>query len=161
MKKIVLFVIVAAFAVIAQATELWWFVAENVQVDGAAAPTWNTATVYASNSGNNFGGASIGSWSKEDLDFGGGVGFTELDSVYASSGYSFYIELLNSTERIATSSAVSYDDLLQQGAIASSMQSTPSVYQFSNFSTQVVPEPTSGLLMLIGLAGLALKRKRA
>lgn len=38
---------------------------------------------------------------------------------------------------------------------------------FSGFSTanagawQAVPEPTSGLLMLLGLAGLALKRKRA
>ena len=27
--------------------------------------------------------------------------------------------------------------------------------------TSVVPEPTSGLLMLLGVAGLALKRKRA
>jgi len=31
----------------------------------------------------------------------------------------------------------------------------------SNASFQNVPEPTSGLLMLLGLAGLALKRKRA
>ena len=29
------------------------------------------------------------------------------------------------------------------------------------FTTSVVPEPTSGLLMLLGIAGLALKRKRA
>ena len=27
--------------------------------------------------------------------------------------------------------------------------------------TQSVPEPTSGLLMLVGLAGLALRRRRA
>ena len=36
---------------------------------------------------------------------------------------------------------------------------------FTNFSTnnswQAVPEPTSGLLMLVGLAGLALRRRRA
>ena len=31
----------------------------------------------------------------------------------------------------------------------------------SQWSTAAVPEPTSGLLMLLGLAGLALKRKRA
>ena len=30
-----------------------------------------------------------------------------------------------------------------------------------SISTQVVPEPTSGLLLLLGMAGLALKRKRA
>ena len=31
----------------------------------------------------------------------------------------------------------------------------------SNWQTAAVPEPTSGLLMLVGLAGLALRRKRA
>lgn len=31
----------------------------------------------------------------------------------------------------------------------------------ANWTTAAVPEPTSGLLMLLGLAGLALKRKRA
>ena len=38
------------------------------------------------------------------------------------------------------------------------------VYTFSTANAgawQAVPEPTSGLLMLLGLAGLALKRKRA
>ena len=29
------------------------------------------------------------------------------------------------------------------------------------FNTAVVPEPTSGLLMLLGFAGLALRRRRA
>ena len=29
------------------------------------------------------------------------------------------------------------------------------------FNTAVAPEPTSGLLILLGMAGLALKRKRA
>ena len=31
----------------------------------------------------------------------------------------------------------------------------------ANFSSSAVPEPTSGLLMLLGMAGLALKRKKA
>ena len=31
----------------------------------------------------------------------------------------------------------------------------------SSWSTAAVPEPTSGLLMLVGLAGLALRRRRA
>ena len=33
--------------------------------------------------------------------------------------------------------------------------------QLASWSTAAVPEPTSGLLMLMGLAGLALRRKRA
>ena len=34
-------------------------------------------------------------------------------------------------------------------------------YAGASMATAVVPEPTSGLLMLLGMAGLALKRKRA
>lgn len=33
--------------------------------------------------------------------------------------------------------------------------------QMTSFATSSVPEPTSGLLLLLGVAGLALKRKRA
>ena len=33
--------------------------------------------------------------------------------------------------------------------------------QLASWGSQAVPEPTSGLLMLVGLAGLALRRKRA
>ncbi len=38
---------------------------------------------------------------------------------------------------------------------------TSSAYTTSQMSGGAVPEPTSGLLMLLGVAGLALKRKRA
>ena len=43
-----------------------------------------------------------------------------------------------------------------------SMTGTTSANTFLNSSWHVaVPEPTSGLLMLVGLAGLALRRRRA
>lgn len=44
-----------------------------------------------------------------------------------------------------------------------SMTGTTSANTFLNSSWQAVavPEPTSGLLMLVGLAGLALRRRRA
>ena len=37
----------------------------------------------------------------------------------------------------------------------------PDTYEGTSMSTAVAPEPTSGLLLLLGMAGLALKRKRA
>ena len=41
------------------------------------------------------------------------------------------------------------------------MTATTAANKFLNSSWQAVPEPTSGLLMLLGMAGLALRRRRA
>ena len=41
------------------------------------------------------------------------------------------------------------------------MTNTTAANKFLNSSWQAVPEPTSGLLMLLGMAGLALRRRRA
>lgn len=38
---------------------------------------------------------------------------------------------------------------------------TQDINNWSSVAAQSVPEPTSGLLLLLGMAGLALKRKRA
>ena len=71
---------------------------------------------------------------------------------------SFLVELFNSEGLAYKSDSVTYDAL---SAYISSMkgQATPAkTYAFTNF--MAVPEPTSGLLLLLGIAGLALKRKR-
>ena len=41
------------------------------------------------------------------------------------------------------------------------MAATAATNKFQNSSWTAVPEPTSGLLMLLGMAGLALRRRRA
>ena len=82
----------------------------------------------------------------------------------ASGEQSFYLIVLNSdTLANATGFAVSakttadidasLDSLIAFGSMESATKSTA--------SWTAVPEPTSGLLMLLGIAGLALKRKRA
>ena len=85
-------------------------------------------------------------------------------SEYGSNSYDFYIELFNATtgtegsygnaigwENVSVSDLSSYlssswQDAMAKGAVSAS---------------NVVPEPTSGLLLLMGGALLALRRKRA
>ena len=84
----------------------------------------------------------------------------------ASGEQSFYLIVLNSTTLAgATSYAASakttvtvdssLDTLIAFGSMESATKST------ANWTTMSVPEPTSGLLMLLGVAGLALRRRRA
>jgi len=87
--------------------------------------------------------------------------FVPAYSSYDFSSASFYVELLNeSGATLATSTLsplysalIAYMERNNSGSEAPSI-SSPYTYSF------VIPEPTSAMLMLLGVAGLALKRKR-
>ena len=89
---------------------------------------------------------------------------TDISS-YASSGYSFFVELANynngSWETVASGKdkAISYTDLQDKGYVATTFQQGLNISGGYNMG-QNVPEPTSGLLLLMGGAMLALRRRR-
>lgn len=80
-----------------------------------------------------------------------------------SSGSSFYIELVKYNDgewnTVGVSSELAYADVgtytVDLNAIA------PTLPAAWTGGTYAAPEPTSGVLMLLGLAGLALKRRKA
>ena len=85
--------------------------------------------------------------------------YAYLDPTFeAWNSYRFYVELLNENfDVVATSSeGVGFSDL--KGHIKSTQLDQPTAWAVSSFTANV-PEPTSGLLMLFGLAGLGLRRK--
>ncbi len=91
-----------------------------------------------------------------------------LASYSDSTISSFYVEFYNyttsGTSLLGSSDAISYSDALSGGYITDfrnnySMTTATSAWSVSGFNA--VPEPTSGLLVLLGFAGLALRRKRA
>ena len=77
---------------------------------------------------------------------------------FASTAYGFVLELCNDSDEVIKSSSIyNYADLAAY--ITSSKDPDYRPEKFSSW--QVVPEPTSGLLVLLGLAGLTLRRKLA
>lgn len=74
-----------------------------------------------------------------------------------SGSQSFYVICINDT-----ADYVAYSPTAQTAAISTSTMTLNKTQGASAFSyTQAAPEPTSGLLLLLGMAGLALKRKRS
>lgn len=173
MKKLLVVVAAVAFGAVAQASELWWTVSDSATVDGASVD-WTVAKLYANASGEtkNFGSQNlVDTGLKSELV---GDEFLMSDITGYDSASSFYVELWNSEGLVGKS----YIKMNQpnpfdnQGAasmanIASSTRTsvmdTPpsSPYSFATFTTSdVIPEPTSGLLVMLGMMMLGLRRKR-
>ena len=77
---------------------------------------------------------------------------------YASSPYGFVVEAYLNGDLLWTSGAKWYDDLVAGKHVWSGDPSAMS--GDLAVATYMVPEPTSGLLLLMGLAGLALRRRK-
>ena len=89
-------------------------------------------------------------------------------TAYASSEYSFYVEMLSYNNDAWTSegqgATYTYDQLVSSGYVATGLIDASTAMAnaaTSNFgSSGAIPEPSSGLLLLIGGAMLALRRRR-
>ena len=84
------------------------------------------------------------------------------------SGYSYYIELVNSNKEVIgksitplTSSSPNYASYVNNGTTTANLTNIPTVNlnAWHGGSFRAVPEPTSAILMLFGAAMLGLKRK--
>lgn len=92
---------------------------------------------------------------------------TQTDiSAYEGDGYLFYVEMSNynngNYETVATGYKYSYDELVSSGYVAASpleVNDAIAAASGANFGSPI-PEPSSGLLLLIGGAMLALRRRR-
>lgn len=147
MKKLFLTVAMVLATMASQAAYLMWQVNGNQAADLGA----SQAALWVTSSS---GSQKIGKTSIFDTQKAVDV------SAFATnpSGYSFYIELMNSSGSVVGhSESATYSELAANITTDALDFATVDVWHGGTYS---VPEPTSGVLMLIGLAGLALKRRK-
>lgn len=153
--KIKMLAVVAAVLAMAgavQADALYWMV-DTTASDAAYKGAFDSAGLYVVKAG--------GDEFLDGIVAGAAPTLSDLNG-YGSSQYSFYVELYNTAgDPVHKTQTVSYDSLLSSGYIATGGVLTPTVLASGGFNGASVPEPTSGVLLLVGGALLALRRRRA
>lgn len=157
MKRILMVLGVALLASAASADDsyLWWM----VDSDADSKFKYTYAVVKATQSDTASGGTKL-----DGKGIGAGTGAFSWAYIGGfDSSFSYYIELLRGTEdggyeAVAASSLASWESL-RDFFTANGVLGTGTPWTGTGY--HAVPEPTSGLLLLLGVAGLALRRKRA
>lgn len=170
MKKL-LFMLTVGIAVVANADYIYWMVDTPASVQGfSGSPsdvTWGNAIISMQDSGSVTvsGYTPNGSGYLDKLAYGDAQGFNEIEAyTYASignnySGKYFLIELFSDDGSWLASRSASAASLAQYIFDDNSMAPMPAT-AFGQGGTYAVPEPTSGLLFLVGGMLLGLKRRR-
>lgn len=181
MKKLMIMLAAVATAVVAQAASINWSVAGKTFAPSADDPATNGRAayylVYAFESSTYDNVTSLLSSGKVDdavalaVDSGrtGKTGATSGSiSGLTGSTYELFLVAFDtySAADAALSTAKNYivSDKISGATFGETDMATSIDYTSANFGSgtwAAVPEPTSGLLLLLGVAGLALKRKRA
>ena len=90
--------------------------------------------------------------------------YATLANYTSSSTVSFYIELFNDkgafVGRTTDGAMLSYANAMAYATTFGIAPPADKAWAPTTFTSQAIPEPSSALLMLLGCAGLALKRKK-
>jgi hypothetical protein len=160
MKKIMILAVAAFAAFIANAASVdWKITAGNMYAGNATDKYTGTFEVYATGGDLTedvkvFTQASVVNGTVANVAF-------QTSNLTVGEKYDFYIVLTKGDLQFTSTviadkvAAETGSTLLNFGNMATQTQNA------ANWTSAAVPEPTSGLLLLLGVAGLALRRKKA
>lgn len=156
--KHLLIMLVAIAGIAAHADYLYWMVSDYPQSGTTITSEgtdfyWTSAQLFAD--GTQVSGAELTYSAFQEYQDLGGYAYADIGDDYASK--SFTIELFNGDQWLARSAAANGSALGQ--FITRGMSMNPAAGGWTPTS-YAVPEPTSGLLFVIGGMLLGLKRKR-
>ena len=183
MKKLMLAVAIVCAAVMAQAAAVVWDAGTVTRYDGNTANKNVTGYLFAITA------ASYSTYSAMDAetlsktvyaDYSGSLGSAVTTGTASKKG-ALALEGIDATAGTPVYAAVLYIDTVNTDYFMGNVATvtwggvgTPGIGELANlklgdvapsgptaWTTAAVPEPTSGLLMLLGMAGLALRRRRA
>lgn len=176
MRKLLVAAAIACAAAISQAATVNWGVS-GVKADGGAAPTagWAVMAFYteagagSSAIENAIKAGTAGSLAFDTkaltVSFGSGKygpADTDVASIDTSKGYDFYFVVFNNSDATKADKYAMVSALNKEySGMAGKFTASGTFAAATPWQTASVPEPTSGLLMLLGVAGLALRRRRA
>ncbi len=152
MKKI-LFALTVMGALVANADYLYWMVGSDATLDGKDMPTWTSAAFFADTIS-----TALSTATYEDLDLYGYAIASGADGF--STAASYYIELYNSQGTAIGKSWFTGAQMAQYITGSSSIIPPGTSVLTGTTFISGAPEPTSGLLFLVGGMLLGLKRKR-
>lgn len=176
MKKIVIMAVAACAALFANAATVDWSLSKD------DAKTWANADVYAIDAANlsaviallDAGGADVETTFKATYALGGDVAATATSrgaaggSIEVGSASSLAFVIFQNNAIANNSGYYTTGAMSTEGLTYTPPESVPGMVEFeaTAFSAtgtvgQAVPEPTSGLLLMLGVAAMALRRKQA
>lgn len=157
MKKLIVFAAILVSAVTSQAAYLWWQIEDQTAQSGLAGE-WDVANIYARNLKTGEKGTVIGS--TKNIYGSGTSPLVNVEVSDLGDSYGYYIELVNNTTGLVgyTSNSESQTYAALSDSITTTLSKMPTAVWHGG--TINAPEPTSAMLMLLGVAGLALKRKQ-
>lgn len=165
MKKLLIIAGVMALCVTAKAASFTWSFSSGTTYAGYKVYLANSATyaTVAALQSDLFGGS--GNTSTLVASSRSATASGTVSGLTATTAYDFYYVVVNADETSywVTSKQTVTTNAEDAGAASVSIAAATGTALLSGAPTGsfAVPEPTSGLLMLLGVAGLALRRRRA